>query len=148
MRLDVINKNISGQPKTALGNELRDKMGHEKAASFAEKLTASLSGRQAQVQMEVTKLSNQAAKDTLKITETEARCWEAKETLKTLDQKIEELNKVINETEMALTRMHATIERKQTTQDQMNKRLEQLVSSSGGEELGSGFDNVVIFMKN
>ena len=68
-------------------------MGHEKAASFAEKLTASLSGRQAQVQMEVTKLSNQAAKDTLKITETEARCWEAKETLKTLDQKIEELNK-------------------------------------------------------
>ena len=42
---------------------------------------------------------------------------------------------------MALTRMHATIERKQTTQDQMNKRLEQLVSSSGGEELGSGFDN-------
>ena len=48
---------------------------------------------------------------------------------------------------MALTRMHATIERKQTTQDQMNKRLEQLVSSSGGEELGSGFDNdiVVIF---
>lgn len=37
---------------------------------------------------------------------------------------------------MAITRMHATIERKQTTQDQMNKKLDQLVSTSGGEELG------------
>ena len=78
-----------------LGGELRDKMGHEKAASFAEKLTASLSGRQAAVQMEVTKLSNQAARDTLKIAETDARCWEARERLKELNQKIEDLNKVI-----------------------------------------------------
>ena len=77
-----------------LGAELRDKMGHEKAATFAEKLTSSLAGRQSAVQMEVTKLSNQAAKDTLKITDTEARCWEAKEQLKELDTKIEELNKV------------------------------------------------------
>merc|ERR1719378_1205760 len=86
--------------------------------------------------MEVTKLSNQAAKDTLKITDTEARCWEAKEQLKELDTKIEELNKVIGESEMEITRMHAIIERKQTTQDQMNKKLEQLLATSGGEELG------------
>jgi len=119
-----------------LGGELRDKMGHEKAASFAEKLTASLSGRQAAVQMEVTKLSNQAARDTLKIAETDARCWEARERLKELNQKIEDLNKVISETEMAITRMHAMIERKQTTQDQMNKKLDTLVSTTGGEELG------------
>ena len=81
------------QLEQQLGSELRDKMGHEKAASFAEKLTQSLSGRQAAIQMEVTKLSNQAARDTLKITDTEARCWVAREQLKSLDQKIEELNK-------------------------------------------------------
>ena len=32
--------------------------------------------------------------------------------------------------------MHAVIERKQTTVDQMNKKLETLLSTSGGEELG------------
>ena len=32
--------------------------------------------------------------------------------------------------------MRAIIERKQTTVDQMNKRLDALVATSGGEELG------------
>ena len=43
---------------------------------------------------------------------------------------------MISDNEMEITRMHAIIERKQTTQDQMNKKLEKLVSTSGGEELG------------
>ena len=32
--------------------------------------------------------------------------------------------------------MRASIERKQTTVDQMNKKLDQLMATSGGEELG------------
>ena len=76
-----------------LVDELRDKMGHEKAAAFAEKLTAALGGQQQLAQMEVTKMANQAAQDTLKISETEAVIWEARENLKSLDDRIGELNK-------------------------------------------------------
>lgn len=43
---------------------------------------------------------------------------------------------VINESELDITRMRAAIERKQTTVDQMNKKLDQLMATSGGEELG------------
>merc|ERR1711970_1355636 len=105
-----------------LAAEMREKMGHEKAASFSEKLTASLAEKKMSAEMEVTKLANLAAIDTLKITETEAVIWESKEKLKILDRKIEELNKVISDSEMEITRMHAVIERKQTTVDQMNKK--------------------------
>ena len=43
---------------------------------------------------------------------------------------------MINESELDITRMRATIERKQTTVDQMNKKLDHLMATSGGEELG------------
>lgn len=124
------------QLEERLAGELREKMGHEKAASFTEKMTQALAEKKQAAEMEVTKLSNSAAIDTLKITETEAVIWESREKLKALDHKIEELNKVINESELEITRMHATIERKQTTVDQMNKKLDQLMATSGGEELG------------
>jgi len=124
------------QLEERLANEMREKMGHEIAASFTEKMTQALAERRQAAEMEVTKLSNLAAIDTLKITETEAVIWESKEKLKSLDLKIEELNKVINESELDITRMRAAIERKQTTVDQMNKKLDQLMATSGGEELG------------
>ena len=55
--------------------------------------------------MEVTKMANLAAIDTLKITETQAVIWESKEQLKLLDQQIEELNKgfIINKVLLLLT---------------------------------------------
>merc|ERR1712168_1456618 len=124
------------QLEERLASEMREKMGHEIAASFTEKMTQALAERRQAAEMEVTKMSNLAAIDTLKITETEAVIWESKEKLKALDLKIEELNKVINESELDITRMRAAIERKQTTVDQMNKKLDQLMATSGGEELG------------
>jgi len=81
------------QLEERLASEMREKMGHEIAASFTEKMTQALAERRQAAEMEVTKMSNLAAIDTLKITETEAVIWESKEKLKALDLKIEELNK-------------------------------------------------------
>ena len=73
--------------------------------------------------------------DDKKITEFRAKIWESSERLKILESHIEQLTKMINEGENNITRMRAQIERKQTVVDQMNKKLEHLVATCGGEEL-------------
>ena len=127
--------NDEGALHERLANELRDKMSHQKAAEFSEKLTMRLAHEKREAEMEVTRSNNKAALDDQKITECKAKIWESQEKLKMLEAHIEQLNKVINDGENNITRMRAQIERKQTVVDQMNKKLEHLVATSGGEEL-------------
>ena len=87
--------------------------------------------------LQVAEQAYKVAQDDQKITEQKAKIWEAKEKLKILEGHIENLNKLINTGEGNITRMRAQIERKQTIIDQMNKKLEQLVSTSGKLEMSN-----------
>ena len=80
---------------------------------------------------QVAQQAYKVAQDDQKITEKKAKIWEATEKLKILEGHIENLSKLINTGEGNITRMRAQIERKQTVIDQMNKKLEHLVSTSG-----------------
>jgi len=118
-----------------LAEELREKMSHDVAVEFSEKLTSRLTTKKRETEMEVARQHNKAALDDQKITEYKAKIWESEEKLKILEAHIEQLTKVINDGENNITRMRAQIERKQTVVDQMNKKLDHLVATCGGEEL-------------
>lgn len=118
-----------------LNTELMNKMTEEKAKVFLEKITAQVAIRKRNVEMEINKHTNKAALDDQKITETRAKIWESSQKLKVHNDRIEDLDKQINDNGASITKMRAQIERKQTIIDQMSKKLILLVENAGGEEL-------------
>ena len=76
-------------------------------------------------------MENVISKDTLEASNTRTRVERLEKVMLKLDQEISEKNEIIDRGEAEVSKRNGIIERKQGQVDQYNKKLEQMLASSG-----------------
>ncbi|XP_035694889.1 coiled-coil domain-containing protein 40-like [Branchiostoma floridae] len=120
----------------AIMEKMRSQLTMDKAALYTKKMTSKLRQRKKQLEAEVAKVENEISRDILEISYTTSRIKRLQKTMEELDEEIRMKNDMISKSEGEIIKRNAVIERKQGVIDQYNKRVDQLLTSTGGEELG------------
>ncbi|KAI8501057.1 Coiled-coil domain-containing protein 40 [Branchiostoma belcheri] len=120
----------------AIMEKMRSQLTMDKAALYTKKMTSKLRQRKKQLEAEVAKVENEISRDILEISYTTSRIKRLQKTMEELDEEIRMKNDMISKSESEIIKRNAVIERKQGVIDQYNKRVDQLLTSTGGEELG------------
>ncbi|PAA68484.1 hypothetical protein BOX15_Mlig020612g1 [Macrostomum lignano] len=140
--LDALRKQIEREnlEKVRLTEEIteqiRSRLTMKKAAEYTQKLTGKVRDRTREVETQIALVENEISKDQLEAAHVRARLRHNQTVVESLDKEIAAKNTVITKSEQDQSRNNIDIERKQGEIDLHNKRLEQLIASAGGVELG------------
>lgn len=80
---------------------------------------------------QVAMVENTISKDMLEAANTRTRVERLQKVMTSLDEEIAQKNEIISRSETEMNKRNAQIERKQGIIDQYNKKLEQLIASTG-----------------
>ncbi|XP_076810379.1 coiled-coil domain-containing protein 40-like [Clavelina lepadiformis] len=116
--------------------DLQQQLTANKAQSYTVKVTEKMRETKKKLEAEYSQVENEMARCSLQHSECGARIRNLNKQQEELEQEIQSKNELISRAEHEASKRNAVIERKQTSIDQYNKKLEQLISSGGGEELG------------
>ncbi|XP_039265191.1 coiled-coil domain-containing protein 40-like isoform X1 [Styela clava] len=116
--------------------KLQQQLTADKASVYTTKVTTEIRDRKKALDADYAKVENEIAQCNRQKADYEARTTELQKQLDELEKHIVSSNELINRAEHDASKRNAVIERKQTIIDQYNKKLEQIVMSSGGEEIG------------
>ncbi|KAK6170441.1 hypothetical protein SNE40_018834 [Patella caerulea] len=115
---------------------MRTQLTMDKASQYSRKLTNKMRDTTKHLETQMAEVENHIAKDALEASNVKARTERLKKVLVRLDDDIAARNDIISRSNNEITKRNALIERKQNLIDQYNKRLEHMISSAGGVELG------------
>ncbi|CAH1795383.1 unnamed protein product, partial [Owenia fusiformis] len=116
--------------------KIRSELTMDKAAQYTDKLTGKLRNLTKDLESQMASVENEIARSSLEVSNTKTRIDRLNIILEGLDDEIRSKNEIITKSENEIVRQNAIIERKQGVIDQYNKKLEQMISSAGGVELG------------
>ncbi|XP_013409019.1 coiled-coil domain-containing protein 40 isoform X1 [Lingula anatina] len=140
--LNALRKQIEREylEKVRLEDEImemmRQQLTMDKASQYTEKLTGKLRDRTKELEAQSAEVENQIARDGLELSNVNTRIENLKHIMDDLNENIRQKNAIISRSENEMIKRNAIIERKQNLIDQYNKKLEVLISSAGGVELG------------
>ncbi|XP_076463938.1 coiled-coil domain-containing protein 40-like isoform X2 [Babylonia areolata] len=140
--LDALRKQIQAQCQEKMSLEdqimerLQSQMTLNNSANYTLKLTEKAREQSRRLESQIVDMENNIAKDTLEAVTIRARLEELGKLHDGLDSKIKEKNNIISRSEMEIHRMNATDERQQNLIDFYSKKLDAMISASGGVELG------------
>ncbi|GFR74317.1 coiled-coil domain-containing protein 40 [Elysia marginata] len=115
---------------------MRTQLTLDKASQYSKKLTGKVRETTKHLETEVAEIENSIASATLENVNIIARTDRLNKIFQELDNQINEHNKIITKSEQEIVKRNAIIERKQNQVDIMTKKLNQMISSAGGVELG------------
>ena len=115
---------------------MRSQLTLDKASKYTDKLTKKLRSRTKELEAQVAAVENDIARDTLEASNIRTRIERLQRITDGLDEEIANKNDIISKSEAEIVKRNAIIERKQGVIDQYNKKLEHMISSAGGIELG------------
>ncbi|XP_078491914.1 coiled-coil domain-containing protein 40 [Ciona intestinalis] len=145
MRLSEINafrKQIEREylEKVALEDrimkDLQQQLTADKAQNYTVKVTQDIRQKKKKLEADYSQVENEMARCSLQHTECTSRIRHLTIQREELESDISSKNDLISRAEQEASKRNAIIERKQTAIDQYNKKLEQLLANSGGEEIG------------
>lgn len=116
--------------------KMRSKLTVKNAAIYTEKITEKLAVRIKELEATVALVENEISSNTLETTNTLNRIKQLEKDQKDLNKEIEEKNAILTRSMNEMTKRKAVIERKQTTIDQLQKKVEQMLQETGGLEIG------------
>lgn len=116
--------------------KMRSQLTMDKAAKYSKKLTGKTRERTKHMETDAAEVENLIAEAVLETVNVRTRVDRLKKVLGELDFQVEAQNNIISKSEMEIVKRNATIERKQNQVDIMNKKLNQMIDSAGGVELG------------
>ncbi|XP_064620964.1 coiled-coil domain-containing protein 40-like isoform X2 [Lineus longissimus] len=116
--------------------KIRSQLTMEKAAIYTDKLTGKMRGRTKELEAQVAQVENEISRYALDVSNTKSRIERLVKIFDGLDDEIRVKNESITKSENEIVRRNAIIERKQGIIDQFNKKLEQMITSAGGVEVG------------
>jgi len=125
-------KNVENE----IDQHIQDKRTSSQASQALHREIARVREKRRNLEAELAKTDNNMVRDALECSVVRARNNLLENTCKQNSAEIREVNEQINKSENNITRLRSKIERNQTTIDTKNKKLEQLVQNSGGEDLG------------
>lgn len=116
--------------------KLQQQLSADKASEYTKKVTDDFRTRKKALEADLAKVENEIAQHMRQHAEYQARISGLVRQRDGLEKEIKSSNDLINRAENDANKRNAVIERKQTIIDQYNKRLELIISTSGGEEIG------------
>ncbi|XP_043861151.1 coiled-coil domain-containing protein 40 [Dromiciops gliroides] len=140
--LQTIHQNIENEfeqkknKEKSILEKLQDQKMSGKMTKYFSHLASKLQKKKTDMVTHLSKIDGDIAQTALNITNTNIRKEEYQATLTELDKEVEKINDLITNSESEIARRTILIERKQGLINVFNKRIDQMISELGGEELG------------
>ncbi|XP_068932191.1 coiled-coil domain-containing protein 40 [Petaurus breviceps papuanus] len=140
--LQTLHQNIENEfeykknKERSILEKLQDQKMSGKMTKYFGHLAAKLQKKKTDMVTHLSKIDGDIAQTALNITNTNIRREEYQATLTELDKEVEKINELITNSESEIARRTILIERKQGLINVFNKRVDQIISELGGEELG------------
>ncbi|XP_020856436.1 coiled-coil domain-containing protein 40 [Phascolarctos cinereus] len=140
--LHVVHQNIEKEldhkknKEKSILEKLQDQKMSGKMTKYFNHLVNKLQKKKTDMVTHLSKIDGDIAQTALNITNTNIRKEEYQATLMELDKEVEKMNELITNSESEIARRTILIERKQGLINVFNKRVDQILSELGGEELG------------
>ncbi|XP_053562392.1 coiled-coil domain-containing protein 40 [Bombina bombina] len=138
----VLRKQIEkeAQVKVALENnimeKLQDKLTSGKAAKYSAQLAAKLQKRKLELEIDYSKIENEAAQFQLEVNNSSSRIKGLQKTLVELEKDIQSTTELIHRSQAEISKRTIAIERKQSSINLFSKQIEATIAQIGGKELG------------
>ncbi|THD22944.1 Coiled-coil domain-containing protein 40 [Fasciola hepatica] len=116
--------------------ELRDRLAAKKSMEYVKKLNTNIKDQSRELLSQIAQLENQIARDELTTATKQAENQRLREQLRDLDAEIEERNTLVSKLEAEIHHATIQVERKQSSLDLLNRKLERLLHDAGGQEVG------------
>uniref|UniRef100_H3BEH5 Coiled-coil domain 40 molecular ruler complex subunit n=1 Tax=Latimeria chalumnae TaxID=7897 RepID=H3BEH5_LATCH len=116
--------------------KLQEELTLDKRSKHCRHLAFKLCGRKRELAMQFSKLENEVAQTNLEINHMDFQLGALQNALAELNKVLEQKGEATAHCQNEITKRHHVVERKQNAIDQYNKRIEHIVASLGGEELG------------
>ncbi|CAN0013550.1 unnamed protein product [Lampetra planeri] len=120
----------------AIMEALREQLTRDKAALYSKKLVDKMRARKKELELDVARAENELARAALAVTQAGALEASRARALAAAEEEVRAQEALVARAEAEAARRTALIARKQALVDLNNKKVEQLVASAGGVELG------------
>ncbi|XP_041075699.1 coiled-coil domain-containing protein 40 [Polyodon spathula] len=117
-------------------HKMQEQMTLDKSAKYARRLTEKLASRKRALELQLTKLENDLGQVTLETNNSNMRLSSLQKTLAALDKEMQHKHELISRSESEIAKCCIMIERKQSTINLYNKKIDNIQAKTGGEELG------------
>ncbi|RXM36442.1 Coiled-coil domain-containing protein 40 [Acipenser ruthenus] len=117
-------------------HKMQEQMTLDKSAKYARRQTEKLASRKRALELQLTKLENDLGQVALETNNSNIRLSSLQKTLATLDEEMHHKHELISRSESEIAKCCRVIERKQSTINLYNKKIDNIHAKTGGEELG------------
>ncbi|XP_062392091.1 coiled-coil domain-containing protein 40 [Sardina pilchardus] len=116
--------------------KLQEQLTHDSAAKYSRRLTSKMAAHKRDLVAQLSSVENDLAQVTLAANEASQRVENLDRTLAQLDQEIAQRHALLTASEAQIAKQVTVIERKQATINVYNKKIQQIVATTGHEDLG------------
>ncbi|XP_076137256.1 coiled-coil domain-containing protein 40 [Alosa pseudoharengus] len=116
--------------------KLQEQLTHDSAAMYSRRLTSKMAAQKRDLEAQLSSVENELAQVTLAASEAKQRVENLGQTLTRLDQEIAQRHALLTASEAQIAKQVTVIERKQATINIYNKKIQQIVATTGHEDLG------------
>ncbi|NXN97360.1 CCD40 protein, partial [Rhinopomastus cyanomelas] len=124
------------QTENAIIAKLQDQMMSSQATKYFSHLAAKLRRRKTDLELHYSRVENNVVQVVRAATHSSIRLTSLQNTLGELDREITAVHGLINRSEREIAKCRMLIESKSAAVNRYNKKLEQMLSQQGGQELG------------
>ncbi|CAB1344879.1 unnamed protein product [Coregonus sp. 'balchen'] len=117
-------------------SKMQEHLTHDKATKYSRRLTDKMAAHKREKEAQLSCLENEMAAVTLERSNVTLRLEGLARTLASLETEMSRRNQLLSASEARITKHVTVIERKQATINVYNKKIEQLIASTGHEDLG------------
>ncbi|KAM9490921.1 coiled-coil domain-containing protein 40 isoform 3-T4 [Salvelinus alpinus] len=117
-------------------SKMQEHLTHDKATKYSRRLTDKMAAHKREKETQLSRLENEMAAVTLESSDVTLRLEGLARTLASLETEMSRRNELLGASEARITKRVTVIERKQATINVYNKKIEQLIASTGHEDLG------------
>uniref|UniRef100_A0A4W5QVW7 Coiled-coil domain 40 molecular ruler complex subunit n=1 Tax=Hucho hucho TaxID=62062 RepID=A0A4W5QVW7_9TELE len=117
-------------------SKMQEHLTHDKATKYSRRLTDKTAAHKREKETQLSRLENEMAAMTLEGSDVTLRLEGLARTLASLETEMSRRNELLSASEARITKRVTVIERKQATINVYNKKIEQLIASTGHEDLG------------
>ncbi|XP_031419648.1 coiled-coil domain-containing protein 40-like [Clupea harengus] len=117
-------------------SKLQEQLTHDSAAKFSRRLTGKMAAHKRDLEVQLSAVENELAQVSLAASEARQRVDNLLRALTQLDQEISRRHGLLSASEAQVAKQVTVIERKQVTINVYHKKIQQVVSTTGHEDLG------------
>ncbi|XP_062304160.1 coiled-coil domain-containing protein 40 isoform X2 [Osmerus eperlanus] len=116
--------------------KMQEQLTHDNAAKYSRRLTDKMAAHKRDSEAQMSRLENEVAGVTLEVSEVSLRLEGVARAQAALEEELERRNGLLSASEATIAKLVNVIERKQAAINVYNRKIEQIVASTGHEDMG------------